>query len=421
MKRILSFTLVLVLVFSLSAVFGTSAVAVELPEGIVKISDGSPVTKGSVSTVTNADTGLITYVLSDGASVSFTVNAEKAGRYKLEVLGVTVTSRDYPAEAYLRVYDESGNAVAAGGTSRIAKGEAADAAYGSLIEYGNINLNAGENTLTICPPARMISTVSKVGVAAIRLTYVSSEKDTTERYFVFLDARKNFTLTAAQSADNQDGHVREGGVMTFDTPELSAGRYAVTLRMGGKSESRATFSKKIVSSIEDSNAIVIPDAVFANIDNTIDYRITQELTIGEMNFDGGTTTVEIEATKAYASIGIACHYVVFEKVADAEDAKTPSLSIRKDGATIDELESGEVTAVYCSNGNQFARDLVLLAVSYDEGGVMVGYETKTVPLGDCDEVSLPLTVSDTVASVMLVLVDDLTNMRPYSDAVTVSR
>ena len=37
MKRILSFTLALVLVFSLSAVFGTSAVAVELPEGIVKI------------------------------------------------------------------------------------------------------------------------------------------------------------------------------------------------------------------------------------------------------------------------------------------------------------------------------------------------------------------------------------------------
>ena len=167
MKRILSFTLVLVLVFSLSAVFGTSAVAVELPEGIVKISEASPVTSGSVTTVTNTETGLETYVLSDGASVSFTVNAEKAGRYKLEVLGVTVTSRDYPAEAYLRVYDGSGNAVAAGGTSRIAKGEAADAAYGSLIEYGNINLNAGENTLTICPPARMIYTVSKVGVAAI--------------------------------------------------------------------------------------------------------------------------------------------------------------------------------------------------------------------------------------------------------------
>ena len=421
MKRILSFTLALVLVFSLSAVFGTSAVAVELPEGIVKISDGSPVTKGSVSTVTNADTGLITYVLSDGASVSFTVNAEKTGSYKLEVLGVTVSAKSYPAEAYLRVYDGNGKAVAAGGTTRLAKDSAVDAANGTLTDFGTVNLTAGENTLTVCPPARISSTVSKVGVAAVRLTYIG-ETDNTEKYFVFMASGTTCTITGTQSSDMTDSHIRLGGEMSFKTPELTAGRYAVSLRMGGKNSSRGVFAEQTVSTVKDSAGIVIPDAVFENnIDNSIDYRITQELLIGEMNFDDGVTDVALRCTKDKESIGIVCQYVVFEKVADAENAKAPSLSIEKEGAALDTLESGEATVVYRANGNQFMRGITLLVVSYDDDGAMIGYETVAVPSGDCDTVTLPFAVSDAVESVMMILVDDVTNMRPYSDAVTVSR
>lgn len=420
MKRILSFTLALVLVFSLSAVFGTSAVAVELPEGIVKISDGSPVTKGSVSTVTNADTGLITYVLSEGASVSFTVNAEKTGSYKLEVLGVTVSAKSYPAEAYLRVYDGNGKAVAAGGTTRLAKDSAVDAANGTLTDFGTVNLTAGENTLTVCPPAKISSTVSKVGVAAVRLTYVG-ETDNTEKYFVFMASGTSCTITGTQGNDEKDSHIRIGGEMSFETPELTAGRYAVSLRMGGKNFSRGVFAEETVSTVKDSAGIVIPDAVFANIDNSIDYRITQELLIGEMNFDGGVADVVLRCTEGKESIGIVCQYVVLEKVAPAEDAKAPSLSIEKEGAALDTLESGEATVVYRANGNQFMRGLTLLIVSYDDDGAMIGYETVAVPSGDCDTVTLPFTVSDAVESVMMILVDDVTNMRPYSDAVTVSR
>lgn len=421
MKRILSFTLALVLVFSLSAVFSTSAVAVELPEGIVKISDGSPETNGNVSTVTNADTGLITYVLSDGASVSFTVNAEKTGSYKLEVLGVTVSAKSYPAEAYLRVYDGNGKAVAAGGTTRLAKDSAVDAANGTLTDFGTVNLTAGENTLTVCPPARISSTVSKVGVAAVRLTYFG-ETENTEKYFVFMANEKNCTITQTQSnADKTDAHIRIGGEMSFETPELTAGRYAVSLRMGGKNFSRGVFAEETVSTVKDSAGIVIPDAVFDNIDNSIDYRITQELLIGEMNFDGGVTDVVLRCTEGKEAIGIVCQYVVFEKVADAENAKAPSLSLEKDGAALDTLESGEATVVYRANGNQFMRGITLLIVSYDDDGAMIGYETVAVPSGDCDTVTLPFTVSDAVESVMMILVDDVTNMRPYSDAVTVSR
>ena len=420
MKRILSFTLVLVLVFSLSAAFGTSAVAVELPEGIVKISEASPVTSGSVTTVTNTETGLITYVLSEGASVSFTVNAEKTGSYKLEVLGVTVSAKSYPAEAYLRVYDGNGKAVAAGGTTRLAKDSAVDAANGTLTDFGTVNLTAGENTLTVCPPAKISSTVSKVGVAAVRLTYVG-ETDNTEKYFVFMANGTSCTITGTQSSDTTDSHIRIGGEMAFETPELTAGRYAVSLRMGGKNFSRGVFAEETVSTVKDSAGIVIPDAVFANIDNSIDYRITQELLIGEMNFDGGVTDVVLRCTEGKEAIGIVCQYVVFEKVADAESAKAPSLSLEKDGAALDTLESGEATVVYRANGNQFMRGITLLIVSYDDDGAMIGYETVAVPSGVCDTVTLPFTVSDAVESVMMILVDDVTNMRPYSDAVTVSR